>query len=85
MYFVYVLQSLSTNLYYIGVTDDLLRRFHQHQTGRSTFTHGRGPWWMPYYEIHPDRRTALLRERELKSWKSVSRMARLIQSSGLLP
>ncbi|TAN36140.1 MAG: GIY-YIG nuclease family protein [Verrucomicrobia bacterium] len=81
VYFVYILQSLRTNCFYIGTTDDLVRRFHQHQTGRSTYTCKCGPWWMTYYEIHADRSSALHREREIKHWKSSTRIQRLIAES----
>ncbi|MCK5852920.1 GIY-YIG nuclease family protein [bacterium] len=59
MYFVYILQSLSTSKYYIGSTNNILRRFHQHQSGYSKSTRNRGPWFMPYYEIYKSRSEAV--------------------------
>ncbi|MBU1908458.1 MAG: GIY-YIG nuclease family protein [Verrucomicrobia bacterium] len=65
IYFVYILQSQSAGRYYIGSTDHLLRRFQQHRAGYSAATRGRGPWWMPYYEILPFLAAARHREAEL--------------------
>ncbi|RLD09871.1 MAG: GIY-YIG nuclease family protein [Chlamydiae bacterium] len=78
MYFVYILQSLSSGRFYIGSTDNILRRFHEHQSGFTKSTRNRGPWHMPYYEIHKDRSAATNRERELKRKKSAESIRRII-------
>ncbi|MBI2438090.1 MAG: GIY-YIG nuclease family protein [Lentisphaerae bacterium] len=80
-YFVYILQSLSSGQYYIGSTDHLVRRFRQHQTGISLATRGRGPWWLPYYEIYHTRAEAVRRERELKGKKNANSIHRIIQQA----
>ena len=81
MYFVYILQSLSTGKYYIGSTNNILRRFHQHQLGYTKSTHNRGPWWMPYYEIHQTRSEAIRRELEFKRKKSIESIRRIISNA----
>ena len=81
LYFVYILQSLSSGRYYIGFTDHLIRRFHQHQAGASLATRGRGPWWLPYYEIYPTRIEAVRREQELKRKKNADSIRRIIQQA----
>jgi putative endonuclease len=78
MYFVYILQSKFTGYYYIGVTNNIIRRFKQHQSGHSRSTRKRGPWWMPYYEIYDTRKEALMREREIKNKKSAQYIKRMI-------
>jgi putative endonuclease len=83
MFFVYILQSRSSSRFYIGHTDNILDRFNRHRAGRSKSTRGRGPWWMPYYEVHATRSDAATRERQLKGWKSAAAIRKLIQSSGL--
>ncbi len=70
MFFVYILQSLSTGYFYIGQCNHLVERFREHQRGASLATRNRGPWWMPHYEIYSTRSDALRRERELKAKKS---------------
>ncbi len=79
MYFVYILQSVSTGRFYVGQCDHLIKRFYQHQHGVNLATRNRGPWWMPYYEIHPNRSDALRREREIKSKKSADGIRRIIK------
>ena len=35
MFFVYVLKSLERNYIYVGITDNIERRFNEHQTGKN--------------------------------------------------
>ena len=45
MFYIYVLYSLSIDLYYVGYTADYLRRLHQHNFGTNdTFTSKHKPW-----------------------------------------
>ena len=78
MFFVYILQSITTGRFYIGQCNHLVERFHEHQRGASQATRNRGPWWMPYYEIYANRSDALRREHELKARKSAVSIRRLI-------
>ncbi len=39
------------------------------------FTRKNGPWDLVWHEVHPDRSSAMQREREIKNWKS-SKMIR---------
>jgi putative endonuclease len=43
VYRVYVIQNHEER-FYIGLTDDVVRRVEQHNTGQSRWTRGRGPW-----------------------------------------
>jgi putative endonuclease len=79
MYFVYILQSSYTNRFYIGSTNNLIRRFHQHQTNQVNSTKNRGPWFMPYYEIYQTRSDVVNRELELKHKKSSKYISELIK------
>jgi putative endonuclease len=68
VYYVYILQSLRTKNLYIGHTDDLARRFGEHNTSRGgRYTRQNGPWTLVYSELHPDRPSAAKREKFLKS------------------
>ena len=52
MFYVYILQSeLDTGLY-IGFSNDLRRRFSEHQGGESRSTRSRRPWSLIYYEAY---------------------------------
>jgi putative endonuclease len=44
MFFVYVLYSSSLDKYYVGSTDDVAKRFAQHNGGKGKFTSTGMPW-----------------------------------------
>ncbi|OGH24601.1 MAG: excinuclease ABC subunit C [Candidatus Levybacteria bacterium RIFCSPLOWO2_01_FULL_39_24] len=67
MKYVYVIQSLKSNYWYTGLTNDLRKRFNQHNEGKSTWTKPRGPWELIYYEACLDGDDAKAREKYLKS------------------
>ena len=70
MYYVYILKSLKTGKLYIGHSDNLDRRIEEHNTGRGgKYTRQNGPWKLVYSETHPDRSSAMKRERYLKGTK----------------
>ena len=83
-YVVYILQSESTGRYYIGYTDNMERRLRQHNDPgyQSTKTTKRfpGPWNVVYSEMFDSRSEAMIREKQLKSWKSRVRVAQLVES-----
>lgn len=66
-YYVYLLQSLKSDMWYTGYSHDLRNRFRQHQENKSTYTKGRGPFRLIYYEACLNEQDAIARERYLKS------------------
>lgn len=66
-YYTYVLQSLKDGKWYIGYTNDLRKRFKEHNAGKSTYTKGRGPYTIIYYEACLNQDDARSRELYLKS------------------
>ena len=75
---LYILQSQTTDRFYIGVTDDLARRLREHHERQTPSTRGRGPWTLVYTEAYMTRVDALARERQLKAWKSHRAIAQLV-------
>ncbi|TSC90706.1 MAG: putative endonuclease [Parcubacteria group bacterium Gr01-1014_2] len=67
MHYVYVLKSRKDDKFYVGYTEDLIRRFKEHQEGKSISTKNRRPLQLVYYEACTSKRDALIRERYLKS------------------
>ncbi len=67
MYYTYILQSKKDGYIYIGHTDDLKRRFLEHQSGRVESTAPRRPFELIYYEACLERDDAITRERNLKT------------------
>lgn len=66
-YYVYVLESKKDGECYTGFTDNLARRYNEHQKGKVIATRGRRPLELKYFEGYKDKRKALLREKYLKT------------------
>lgn len=66
-YYVYVLQSQKNLKWYTGYTGDLRKRFTEHNSGLSTYTRGRGPFKLIYYESCLNEEDTKSRELYLKS------------------
>ncbi|MDD5103787.1 MAG: GIY-YIG nuclease family protein [Candidatus Peribacteraceae bacterium] len=67
MEYVYVLQSGKDGNFYTGWTNDLRKRFAEHQNGKVYSTKRRLPMKLVYYEACVDRKDALKREKYLKT------------------
>jgi len=79
-YYVYLLSSPSRTLY-IGVTSDLRSRLAQHRSGLgSKFVQKYGIRDLVYVEQCPHVRDALLREKQIKTWRRSKKLA-LIEST----
>ncbi|EKE06667.1 MAG: hypothetical protein ACD_18C00306G0005 [uncultured bacterium] len=66
MYYVYILKSKKDNKLYTGSTNDLRRRFKEHNTGKVTSTKYRVPFELIYYEAYKAEKDARDREHNLK-------------------
>jgi len=66
-YYTYVLQSKKDGHLYTGATDDLRKRFSEHNAGESLWTRGRGLFALIYYEVCKNRGDAFAREKYLKT------------------
>ena len=66
-YYVYLLQSLKDYSWYIGYTNNLKKRFSEHNKGTNCSTKGERPWKLIYYEACMNEVDAKNRERYLKS------------------
>ena len=78
MFHTYVLCSQKTGRYYFGSTDNLEQRLNYHNTNKTKFTRGRGPWELVWSEAHESRSEAVQREREIKAWKNRSHMEKML-------
>ena len=66
MYYVYILQSLKDNSLYTGSTNNLKRRFLEHNEGESKSTKSLKPWKLIYYETYVIEKDARKREDLIK-------------------
>ena len=67
MYFVYAIKSLERNYIYVGLTDNLKRRFDQHNSGHERTTKPYAPFVLIYQVEYKTRTEARAREKYLKS------------------
>jgi len=82
---VYVLQSLEDGRFYIGSTSDIAKRLVKHNTGGVDATKHRRPLLLRHCEELQDKKSALDRERYLKSLKSHRAIEGLIGGVGRAP
>ncbi len=69
MFYTYVLLSQKDGNYYTGCTNNLKRRFEEHNNGQVHSTKFRTPFKIIYYEACLNKEDAFRRERYLKSGK----------------
>ncbi len=75
-YYVYILATASDTAIYTGVTNDLIRRIYEHKNDIfEGFTKRYKVHKLVYYEIVEDILSALEREKQIKSWKRVKKVA----------
>ena len=69
--FVYILANMRRGRTYIGVTNDLVRRVHEHREGLvEGYTKSRNIKRLVYFEPFDDITLAIQRETSLKRWYS---------------
>ena len=70
-YYVYLLASTKYGYLYVGITDDILRRTHEHKTHLDPKSHTakHNITNLVYYEVFNNVMVAVLREKKLKKWR----------------
>ncbi|MBL7080989.1 MAG: GIY-YIG nuclease family protein [Candidatus Omnitrophica bacterium] len=89
MHYVYVIQSQKDKKWYTGLTNDLRKRFSEHNSGKVSSTKNRGPFKLIYYEACLNKYDAMSREKHLKSGKGKrylnDRLKRFLFRTGFTP
>jgi len=70
-YYVYIITNPSKTVLYIGVTNDLNRRLHQHyqiKGNKASFATKYFCYHLLYFETFPNPSMAIAREKQLKKW-----------------
>jgi putative endonuclease len=68
-----------SHVLYVGVTNDLVRRVHEHKHGtEQSFTHRYNATNLVYFEEHAGPKEAIAREKQMKGW-SRAKKVELIQ------
>ena len=81
-YTLYILHSDTLNKFYIGYTSGSLEeRIRKHSSNHKGFTAHAKDWQLAYHEKFENKTTAILREKEIKNWKSSIKIKTLINSA----
>lgn len=65
-FYVYIIQSLRDESFYKGFSEDYAKRLLQHNNAECAYTSFKIPWKLVYAEEHLTKRSALIREKNLK-------------------
>ncbi len=70
MFYVYLTASQKHGTLYLGVTDNLVRRIHEHKAKAVPgFTKQYSVVRLVWFEIYDDSTNAITREKEIKKWR----------------
>jgi len=68
-YYIYILTNHNNTTFYIGVTNDLIRRVWEHKNEMANgFTKKYKLKKLVYFESYPTAKEAITREKQLKNW-----------------
>jgi len=74
-YYVYILATKRNGTFYVGVTNDLIRRVYEHKEGLvKGFTKEHGVKMLVYFEHCTDINAAIHREKMIKKWRRPIKM-----------
>jgi putative endonuclease len=84
-FYIYMMTNQSRVVLYTGITNSLMRRVWQHQSGEiGGFTKSYKVNRLVYYECFDDPRDAIAREKEIKGWRREKKNA-LVETKNLSP
>ncbi|MEY3645644.1 MAG: hypothetical protein RL127_352 [Bacteroidota bacterium] len=80
MFVSYALYSSKFDKLYIGYTNDLINRFHAHNTlANKGFTIRYRPWKVIYVDFFETKQEAMKREKELKSSRGRAFLRKILE------
>lgn len=82
MYYVYWIRSVKSDNWYIGYTNNIIKRLKEHNSGNTFSTKKYIPWFLVYSEGYFSEEDAKHREKTLKQYGKVySQLKRRIRKS----
>jgi putative endonuclease len=80
--YFYILHSTQLDKFYVGHTcESLEERVRKHLSDHGGFTSRSKDWRLVYSEEYLEKRSAYLRERTVKSWKSKKKIEALLEGN----
>ena len=80
MFYTYILFSPGIDRFYIGCTSNIEERLKKHNNKNKGFTNQANDWCVVYSKTFSTKQEALNLEKQIKSWKSKTRIRKLINS-----
>ena len=82
-YYVYILTNKNNTVLYTGMTNDLIRRVHEHKNNADpkSFTAKYKAHKLIYFEQTSDVDSAIEREKQIKSWSRAKKIALVHESN----
>ena len=68
IYSVYIIYSISQDIYYKGCTSNLTLRLFEHNHNKSRYTANKGPWKLVFVQTFESKTLALKREISIKKF-----------------
>lgn len=79
-YYVYLITNKSNSVFYIGITNNLVRRIYEH---KGKFVEGFSRRYnlekLIYYEVYNSPEDAIVREKQLKNWRRDKKLDLIIK------
>ncbi len=82
--YLYILQSLKNQSYYIGSTSNIKVRLKQHNSGAVKATRYKRPYKLVFKQEFDSVKAALKAERRVKGWKRRDYIEKIISSGKLI-
>jgi len=79
-YYVYILRSLKKDFLYVGLTENLKRRFKEHDNQEELSTKHFAPFELVHYEAYKNKKDAERREQYLKTTKGKTTLRYMLQN-----
>ena len=79
-YYIYLLESITDGIWYVGLSENPNKRLKQHNQGKSKFTKGHLPWRLLYKEKIGNLKEARIKEKYYKTAAGKRRLNRLLDS-----
>ena len=82
-YYVYILTNKNHTVLYTGITNDLIKRVYEHKKhcDKESFTARYKVEQLIYFEETNDVKSAIEREKQIKSWKRDRKVGLIMESN----
>ena len=71
-WFIYIIQSKIDGDYYKGISENVVKRLSEHNSGLSQFTSSKIPWKLVYFSAIKTKREAIIEEKRIKRLNRLS-------------